>query len=136
MDLQKHLAHQSTFSVDTFGPGERTKGVSDHVRKELKEIAAAPAPEYRAAEWVDVVILGLDGLWRALATAYPYDSPDALAAKACAFIVSKQSRNEARTWPDWRTMSPDRAIEHVRNPREAEARERESAGPFYDNIPE
>lgn len=25
-----------------------------------------------------------------------------------------QSVNEARKWPDWRTMSPDKAIEHVR----------------------
>ena len=30
-------------------------------------------------------------------------------------IVAKQARNEARTWPDWRTAPLDRAIEHDRS---------------------
>ena len=30
-------------------------------------------------------------------------------------IKAKQARNEARTWPDWRTASPDKAIEHDRS---------------------
>lgn len=28
--------------------------------------------------------------------------------------VAKQEKNEARTWPDWRTADPNKAIEHVR----------------------
>ena len=56
-DLQQHLVRQMVFSRATFGPGERTKGVIDHIRKELIEIEQA---DDRAEEWVDVVILALD----------------------------------------------------------------------------
>ena len=28
-------------------------------------------------------------------------------------IKAKQARNEARTWPDWRTAAPGKAIEHL-----------------------
>jgi hypothetical protein len=28
--------------------------------------------------------------------------------------AAKQAKNESRTWPDWRTMSEDGAIEHDR----------------------
>lgn len=55
-------------------------------------------------KWIDVVILALDGAWRTGAT--PAQIIDAL--------VAKQTKNEARTWPDWRTAPADKAIEHVR----------------------
>ena len=96
-----HLAHQREWSTTTFGPGARTLGVLDHIRKELAEIEADPSD---VGEWVDVVILAFDGAWRA--GWEPQEILDAIAAK--------QARNEARTWPDWRTMSPDQAIEHDR----------------------
>ncbi|TDC34202.1 DUF550 domain-containing protein [Micromonospora sp. 15K316] len=96
-----HLARQRAFSERTFGPGPRTAGILDHIRKELAEIAAAPGD---LGEWVDVVILALDGAWRA------GHEPQAIVDA----IVAKQAKNEARTWPDWRTVAPDRAIEHDR----------------------
>jgi hypothetical protein len=96
-----HLAHQRQWSRDTFGPGPRTAGVCDHIRKELAEIEADPGD---LREWVDVIILALDGAWRTGA------EPDQIIAA----IKAKQARNEARTWPDWRTADPDKAIEHVR----------------------
>ena len=101
-DLIQHLHRQRDFSERTFGPGARTAGVCDHIRKELREIEAAPAD---ITEWVDVILLALDGAWRSGAT------PEGIAAA----ILAKQTKNEAREWPDWRTMSPDRAIEHVRS---------------------
>lgn len=97
-----HLARQRAFSSRTFGPGPRTEAVLDHIRKELAEIEASP---YDLGEWVDVVILALDGAWRA--GHEPRQIIDAIAAK--------QARNEARRWPDWRTAEPDKAIEHVRD---------------------
>lgn len=100
-DLVRHLHRQRDFSYRTFGPGPRVKGVIEHIRKELIEIEAAPL---ELEEWVDVILLALDGAWRAGYT------PEAIADG----IESKQARNEARAWPDWRTQSPDRAIEHVR----------------------
>jgi hypothetical protein len=96
-----HLARQRAFSEHTFGPGPRTAGVLDHIRKELAEIAADP---YDLGEWVDVIILALDGAWRA--GHGPQQIIDA--------IIAKQTRNEARAWPDWRTAPTDRAIEHDR----------------------
>lgn len=95
-----HLQRQRQWSLATFGPGDRAKGVVEHIRKELKEIEADPTD---LAEWIDVVILALDGAWRA-----GYSPADISAA-----LTAKQTRNELRSWPDWRTASPDQPIEHI-----------------------
>ena len=102
-DLVEHLGRQRAFSEKTFGPGARTKGVVDHIRKELAEIEADPAD---IEEWVDVIILAFDGAWRA--GWEPQAIVDAL--------VAKQTKHEGRQWPDWRTADPEKAIEHVRLP--------------------
>lgn len=100
-DLVAHLHRQKAFSEKTFGPGTRTKGVCDHIRKELTEIEADPTD---LMEWIDIILLGMDGAWRSGA------SPEEIAAA----LDAKLTRNESRTWPDWRTADPDKAIEHVR----------------------
>lgn len=100
-DLVAHLHRQRAFSARTFGPGRRTEGVSDHIRKELGEIAKDPADLF---EWIDVIMLGCDGAWRA------GHEPEAIAAA----LGAKLAKNEARTWPDWRTADPNKAIEHDR----------------------
>jgi len=113
MDLKQHLIRQMAFSHATYGPGERTKGVIDHIRKELEEVERANG---EASEWVDVAILALDGLTRRLAYCNgKRNDPDRVAELACSMIIAKQSRNEARDWPDWRTQSADKAIEHNRS---------------------
>lgn len=101
-DLVAHLERQREFSLRTFGPGARTAGVCDHIRKELAEIEADPAD---LKEWVDVILLALDGAWRA------GHEP----ANIAAAIAAKQTKNEGRTWPDWRTADPNKAIEHDRS---------------------
>ncbi len=100
-DLVAHLRRQRIFSLATFGPGPRANGVFDHIRKELIEIEAQPGDP---TEWIDVVMLALDGAWRAGL------EPDAIALA----LATKLTRNELRTWPDWRTAAPDTPIEHVR----------------------
>jgi hypothetical protein len=100
-DFIAHLERQRGWSEKTFGPGARTQGVIDHIRKELTEIEANPAD---ISEWIDVVILALDGAWRAGHS--PAHIVEALAAK--------QAKNESRQWPDWRTQPADKAIEHDR----------------------
>lgn len=113
MDLKQYLIRQMAFSHATFGPGTRTNGVVDHILKELAEVKAANGA---ADEWVDVVILALDGLSRQLAYCNGERAdPERVADLACSMILGKQTRNEARKWPDWRTASQDRAIEHVRD---------------------
>jgi hypothetical protein len=100
-DFLAHLQRQRAWSEKTFGPGERTEGVIDHIRKELTEIEANPAD---VSEWIDVVILALDGAWRS-----GWEPCHIIAA-----LIAKQERNEKRQWPDWRTAAPGKAIEHVR----------------------
>ena len=101
MDLIAHLYRQRAFSRATFGPGQRTAGVIDHIRKELAEIEGNPRDR---SEWIDVILLALDGAWRA---GY---SPEHLAAA----IRLKQDVNENRDWPNWRGTPQDKAIEHIR----------------------
>lgn len=69
-------------------------------------------------EWVDVALLSLDGLWRSLRARYTELTDMEIAELAFEMIESKQTRNEARDWPDWRTMSPDKAIGHVKGVQE------------------
>ena len=71
----------------------------DHIRKELVEVEDSGGA---LSEWVDVVLLALDGAWRAGNT--PAQIADAIAAK--------QTKNQSRIWPDWRTAEPGKAIEH------------------------
>jgi hypothetical protein len=101
-DFHAHLVRQRAWSEKTFGPGPRAEGVVDHISKELVEILHNPSD---LTEWIDVVILALDGAWRAGYT--PCQIICALAAK--------QAKNEARIWPDWRTAPAGKAIEHDRS---------------------
>ena len=112
MNLKQHLIRQMAFSHATFGPGERTGMVIDHIRKELIEVEEANG---EAEEWVDVVLLALDGMTRRLAYCGGPGrrDPELVADTVCNMIEGKQSRNEGRVWPDWRTVDPDKAIEHL-----------------------
>jgi hypothetical protein len=100
-DLIAHIRRQITFSERTFGPGARVTAICDHIRKELTEVEGEHGP---LSEWVDVIILGLDGAWRSGAT------PEQIVAA----LEAKQSKNENRKWPDWRTAPVGKAMEHDR----------------------
>jgi len=100
-DLLWYLKRQHVFSRNTFGPGPRTAGIIDHIRKELIEIEQSPLD---LSEWVDVITLAFDGASRA-----GHSGDD-----ICLQLFGTLSRNESRTWPDWRTSDPNKAIEHDR----------------------
>lgn len=106
MRLVDIITDAKEWSLTTFGPGTREKGVIRHIVKELLEIETATTPEEKAKEWVDIVILGIDGLWRSL--------PDASPLQLVRMIVAKYAKNRLRQWPDWRTMPDDAPIEHKR----------------------
>ena len=184
MDLtfQEHLQQQRAFSESTFGPGQRSAGVIDHIRQELEEIEAEPGD---VVEWVDIMLLSLDGTWRsghdgdsawaalqasqvlekdlssdpalrALFRRTPLaedgdafnalqllrDRVDGLAADPSRLeawvgvfaaaasggllaagtpdrlydaFLAKFHKNRSRVWPDWRTQSLDKRIEHDRS---------------------
>jgi hypothetical protein len=101
MNLISHIIKQREFSLRTFGPGARTAGVLAHIRKEIAEIEASP---FDLEEWVDVILLAIDGAGRA------GHSPAAIAFG----ITNKHAKNEAREWPYWRTSDPNGPIEHKR----------------------
>lgn len=96
------------WSEKTFGPRDRYNGLIAHIRKELVEIEAKPND---LEEWVDVVLLAMDGAWR---------SAGADGAAFVQALLLKQVKNVSRSWPDWRTLKPDQVLEHVREPVEAQ----------------
>lgn len=95
--LEQYLECQRDWSQRTFGAGKRTRGLCEHIRKELVEIEAAPGD---LEEWIDVLILALDGYWRAGGTAIMAD------------LERKQQKNFARQWPT--PTSEDVPVEHIR----------------------
>jgi len=101
-DFVAHIQRQKEFSERTFGPGPRVEAILDHFRKELVEVESDPTD---LEEWIDVMMLAIDGAWRSGA------SPD----KIVSALVLKQIKNEGRKWPDWRSAAPGKAIEHDRS---------------------
>lgn len=102
MNILKYIERQIEWSKRTFGPGSRAAGLCNHIRKELDEIRNAPED---IEEWVDVIILGIDGAWRAGFI------PEQIAAA----LEAKQLKNIRRRWPNWRDHAEDEPIEHIRD---------------------
>ena len=98
--LMWYLNRQREWSERTFGPGRRTGGITAHIEKECAEIRADPNDR---AEWIDVMILAMDGYWRAGGT------PEELFSA----LKAKQAVNFARQWPD--RLPEDQPMEHVRS---------------------
>lgn len=106
--IAETVADYARFSRKTFGPGPNVKRLCDHIEKELREVQAEaddPAGD-PLSEWVDIIILGIDGAWR---------TPGVTAGDVEAALLAKLAKNKARTWPDWRMADPDKAIEHDRS---------------------
>ena len=114
MTLEEYIETQINWSEQTFGPGLRQEGVIDHIHKEIEEIETAGNIPEAAEEWVDVVILGLDGLWRSIKNDSEYLHPLIIASIAQKMLQMKQEINKNRKWPDWRNAPEGQAIEHVR----------------------
>ena len=103
MNLIDYLKRQIEWSGRTFGYSPRAVGITRHIERELIEIRAAPRD---LTEWVDVVILALDGAWRAGYTAEQI--ADALGMK--------QADNMVRDWPPVGSCKDDEPTEHIRVP--------------------
>jgi len=100
MDIIKHMYRQQAWSYETFGPPNGAEGCIKHLKLELEEVQEDPTPE----EWADVIILAMDGAMR------DGHSPEVIMAA----IEAKQTKNELRQWPDWRTATPGEPIEHIK----------------------
>lgn len=100
-DFEGYIERQHGWSLETFGPGERTISIIEHIRRELVEIEKQPDD---IEEWIDVIKLVINGAMRRGATSQ----------KIIETLIQKQIKNETRKWPDWRTIPEDQPIEHVR----------------------
>ena len=98
--LYEWLRRHIKWSKKTFGAGPRTEGVIKHIVSELKEIRADPT--YPLDEWVDVLILGFDGAWRA-----GYGPKEIIKA-----LQLKQKINFKREWPE--IQEQDVAVFHIK----------------------
>lgn len=101
MDMVHILQRQQDFSLRAFGENPRLMGIVDHIKKEIIEVEQNPND---VEEWVDIAILALDGAMRSGQT--PFNVANAL--------IEKIKKNELRSWPDFRLMPLDCAIEHVK----------------------
>lgn len=112
--LDDLLLAQMFFSSEIFGPmGERgVQGNIDHIRKELAEIEAKPGD---LSEWIDVVLLALDGAMRAHVCFNQDATIDAAHTAVEKELRRKLAENMQRDWPDWREVPVGTAVEHVRN---------------------
>ena len=95
-----NLDDQRAWSLEAFGPNEHTAQLIGHIESELLEIADAPED---VSEWVDVVIIALDGAMRA-----GHTSQEVIDA-----LVAKQALNRRRRWADWRTASEGEIPHHL-----------------------
>jgi hypothetical protein len=96
--LREVLTNQMEWSLRTFGSGRRTIGITKHIEKECAEVRDNPDD---LSEWVDIMILAMDGYWRAGGT------PEMLLHD----IIAKQSINRERTYPK---TNEDEPSEHIR----------------------
>ena len=97
--LQQYADIQRLWSLVTFGPDRRTVGLAKHIQKELLEIQADPDD---VREWIDVIILAIDGYWR------HGGRPEELAQ----MLQEKQRINIDRAWPA--PLPEDQPTEHLR----------------------
>ena len=100
MNFAHYITKQMHWSLSTFGAGPRTEGICKHIESELDEIREEPKD---LGEWVDVMILAIDGAWRA-----GFNSDEIMAA-----LVSKQATNFTRRWPA--PQPEDHPTEHIRD---------------------
>lgn len=97
--LTKYLERQKEWSIKTFGNGKRTLGIIRHIEKELKEVEAKPND---LTEWIDVIILALDGYWR-------HGGNTEIIMN---ILQAKQDNNFTRVYPF--PKSEDEPSEHIR----------------------
>jgi hypothetical protein len=94
-----YIQRYINWSAEAFGWGAKTEGICKHIEKEVNEIREAPKD---LMEWIDVIILGIDGAWRA------GNSADSIWEA----LKAKQRINQGRKWPT--NIPNNEPIEHIR----------------------
>lgn len=97
--LFNYIEDQIVWSRLTFGHGQRTEGVLKHIESEIAEVRQQPDD---LEEWVDIIILALDGAWRSGHTTH----------EIIHTMAQKQLKNFMRQWPE--PNGKDEPVEHIR----------------------
>lgn len=101
-DIDVLIEEQREWSMATFGEGDLTASILSHIRKELLEIEDNPRDQ---EEWVDVILLAIDGFWRHGPRGYSG------AGHLAAALWAKRAKNRARKWA---IGADGQTSEHVR----------------------
>ena len=84
--LRRYAEDQSVWSQQQFGPGRRTVGLTAHIVKECQEVREDPDD---AREWIDIIILAIEGFLR----------HGGKASDLGEMLEDKQRTNFERAWP-------------------------------------
>lgn len=95
--IKEHIC----WSLNTFGTSSRPEGIIKHIRKELHEIERSPEDLH---EWIDVIILAVDGAWR-----QGYSAEQIIQA-----LINKQLINFNRKWPSSTDQAEAEPTEHIK----------------------
>jgi hypothetical protein len=107
------LASQITWSAKTFGTEARKEGLLRHIERECNEVRTAESGgSNELSEWIDIVMLALDGAWRREWSSTFYTTNEAVAEEVVTALLAKMAVNQAREWPA-PGVPEDQPVEHV-----------------------
>lgn len=98
---KKLLNEFRKWNLKTFGPGNRTSGTIDHIKRELIEIEENPFDIY---EWFDIIMLSINGAIR-----HGHSSQDIINAFHKKFEINKN-----RKWKNFEDVPEGEAITHIK----------------------
>ncbi len=107
MNFTNRLSRVVRWGRETHGEGDKQERLLNHIALEIEEVRES---EGSPTEWVDLVILALDGLTRS----YGDVTPLIAATKAAEEIERKWDKNTTRDWPDPKKHPDDKPMEHIR----------------------
>lgn len=102
--ILEYIRTHVEWSDRTFGVGDHTEGLLKHIQKEIEEVREISP--YSITEWVDIIILAIDGAHR---QGY---SPMQIAS----MLIEKQNINANRKYP--KITNPDEPTEHIQEDNE------------------
>jgi len=116
MDFKQYVARHRRWSQETFGKGEHTIGLLEHIKKECDEVLEAkkvlehPDNIYKSREnkekllyeVIDIIILAIDLAWRLDFTLDEIESA----------LFKKQVKNMIHKWP--KITDPNKPTEHIK----------------------
>ena len=100
ISFAQSIQRQKDWTLATFGSGDHSQGLIEHIKKELVEIAEDSS---ETEEWIDVMILAMDGASRTGASA----------REIVRVFELKMAKNERRDWPKIGTFDLTKPIEHI-----------------------